>query len=253
MPVKLAVALPASIDYTDKMSPVGNQFSEGTCVGFACVDGLREYQEEEEWKRYIDLSVRYVYANAKKIDDWPNEEGTSIRYAMKILSDKGVCPEDCWRYIPNVSGNPCDKADELAVPYQIDGYWRIDAEDMVQAMKEALVANGPFTASFVVFDGINHPNNGVVPMPGENENYIGGHALCIVGYDDTKKLFKFKNSWGRLWGESGYGYFHYDYIEDYMMDAWSAKDKLGGTPPPKPWWWPIYNIFARLFGWPLKE
>ena len=36
-----AALLPPSIDHSDKMSPISNQLNEGTCVGFACVDGMK--------------------------------------------------------------------------------------------------------------------------------------------------------------------------------------------------------------------
>ena len=32
------------------------------------------------------------------------------------------------------------------------------------------------------------------------------HAVVIVGYDDTKNVFKIRNSWGSTWGEGGYFY-----------------------------------------------
>jgi C1A family cysteine protease len=52
----------------------------------------------------------------------------------------------------------------------------------------------------------------------------GGHAICFVGYDSKKKLIKFKNSWGTNWGDNGYGYLPYNYINDFCWDAWAVKD-----------------------------
>jgi len=242
-----AATLPANIDYTGAMSPVGNQYNEGTCVGFACVDGSKEYQDKKELGQYVDLSVRYVYANAKKIDNYPNEEGTEIRCGMKIMEQKGVCPESCWRYIPQVTGKPCGSADALAEPYKIEGYWRVDGVDIIQALKESLVANGPCVIGVLVYDGMFHAPKGVVPMPAEGEKCVGGHALCLVGYDDAKKQFKFKNSWGGLWGDGGYGYLPYAYMVDELMDAWSSRDMLGTPKPPKPWWVALWEFLIGLF------
>lgn len=47
------------------------------------------------------------------------------------------------------------------------------------------------------------------------EAYCPGHAIILVGYDDTKKEFKFKNSWGTDWGYKGYGRLSYDYVQTY--------------------------------------
>jgi len=242
----VAVQLPPSIDYTNKMTIVHDQGAEGSCVGFACVDGMKDYQEKKEHKTMDPLSVRYVYWNAKQIDGDPDEEGTEIRCAMKILLDKGVCPESCWPYIPNKNGTPCDRADKFAVPYQIERYVRLETQ---QEMKESLVINGPFVAGILCFDGIFDASKGVVPMPKDDEQASGGHAICVVGYDDTKKQFKFKNSWGCLWGDAGYGYLSYDYAEKYLMDAWSAFDKLNDPPVPKPTPWErLLQWFKVVFG-----
>ena len=68
--------------------------------------------------------------------------------------------------------------------------------------------------------------SGLVPMPKRNEDLAGGHALCIVGYDDKTNIFKFKNSWGANWGVQGYGYLPYEYMKKYCSDAWSATDLI---------------------------
>ena len=46
----------------------------------------------------------------------------------------------------------------------------------------------------------------------------------MVGYDDDRHLFKFKNSWGTGWGDNGYGYLSYRYIDELLWSAWVAKD-----------------------------
>jgi hypothetical protein len=201
---------------------------------------------------YVDLSVRYLYEHAREEGGYSGgEDGAQLRDAMKVLQDLGVCPEACWRYIPGLKGSPCDEADDLAEPYRIDRYVRLNT---IQEMKESLVLNGPFVAGIEVFDGMFDAPAGVVPMPVDTEESVGAHAICIVGFDDTsankpswwqaivqwfRRLFglqdttpqrppgfKFKNSWGRLWGDGGYGYLPYGYMEQYGFDCWSAKDKL---------------------------
>ena len=227
IPKELKVKLPPKIDYARKMSPVSDQGDEGTCVGFAAVDGLKEYQEKAEWKKTVQLSVRYVYAGAQKIDGYPDdEEGTDIRSALKVLNKNGVPPQKCWPYMPHQTDGPSADADELAKKYMIERYVRLksDAE-----MKESLVVNGPFVAGVeVYYDAWDAADkNGIVKLPADNDVFAGGHAICIVGYDDKKKRWKFKNSWGKGWGAKGYGYLPYEYMKEYGMDAWSAKDLFG--------------------------
>lgn len=56
-----------------------------------------------------------------------------------------------------------------------------------------------------------------------------GHAVLIVGYDDTQKVFMFKNSWGERWGQDGYGYVTFDHVDNYSDQPLTAYfDKLTG-------------------------
>jgi C1A family cysteine protease len=51
-------------------------------------------------------------------------------------------------------------------------------------------------------------------MPAPDDPRGGGHAICLVGYDDSKRLFTFRNSWGESRGDKGYGILPYAYVLD---------------------------------------
>lgn len=215
--------LPPKIDFTDKMTPIRNQGNEGSCVGFASV-AMKEFQERPKHKccSQKNFSERYVYEKAKERDGDPfPHEGTTIRAAMEVLYKLGVCKESCWRYIPNVTMKPCALADIKSLPNRIASYVAI--EDVL-AMKQALVSNGPFVIGIDCFTSFDSGSGGHIPMPKPNENIDGAHAICIVAYDDDTKEFKFKNSWGKMWGDWGYGYLQYDYMARYAFDGWLATD-----------------------------
>lgn len=72
-------------------------------------------------------------------------------------------------------------------------------------------------------------STGKIPMPGPKDVLQGGHALCMVGYDDRTQLFKFANSWSTSWGERGFGYFPYDYITKFVIEPWAIKDVKNPT------------------------
>ncbi len=220
------VPIPVSFDFTKLMSPVRNQGSEGTCVAFASVVGVKEFQDKKEYHKLIKLSPRFLYNLCKKFDDIPFEEGTYPRIAMKILLNYGVCHESFWPYVPLKKSLPRKGADKDAIKFKIKAYARIKSQ---LEMKRSLLVNGPFLAGVKVYKSWfkkNVEKSGFISMPKRNEQLMGGHAICIVGYDDKFRIFKFKNSWGANWGSDGYGYLPYAYMKKYCSDAWSATDLI---------------------------
>jgi C1A family cysteine protease len=185
--------------------------------------GVKEYQEQEEHQRLIKLSPRYLYYLCKQIDGIPNQEGTYPRIAMKALAQNGVCPEECWPYQSYQSDQPCPDAAEKAFPFRIRAYARLNE---ILEMERSLSANGPFLAGVDVFSTWFEDHGGKIPLPSANESPLGGHAICVVGYSKSGNYFKFKNSWGSGWGDEGFGYLPYKYMERHCFDAWSATDLI---------------------------
>lgn len=65
---------------------------------------------------------------------------------------------------------------------------------------------------------------GVVPMPNrQREAMLGGHCICLTGYDAMTQRFSFKNSWGPRTGNKGSFTIPFSYVCDYQIsgDAWS--------------------------------
>jgi len=222
------------IDYTSEMSPVKNQGSLGSCVGFAVV-AMKEWQEQQEhlqellegkkYKRkskHYDLSEQWMYYKCKEIDYWPNEEGTSIRFAMKILNKVGVPCEKAWPYNASYVGKPKRWAN-LVSKWSLGGeYIRMRTpEDIINSLGN----NGPLPIGIAVYKEMFYTtSNGIIKYPVDPDTCYGGHAICLVGWNPEIKMFKFKNSWGTGWGQNGYGYLPYNYIKDFCWDAWEIKD-----------------------------
>ncbi len=227
-------SIPPSVDHSPYMSSVKYQGNLGACVAFSVV-ALKEWQEQKEYEeerkqgssykrdKTYNLSEQWLYWNCKKIDPWGNSvEGTNIRSAMKVLNKIGVPPEKAWTYTDDKIniGEPKSWANLISRWYRIGSYWRINNLD---ELKQALV-DGPVVIGLKIFEDIIEPlKNGKVPLPERNRS-LGGHALLAVGYNDETREIKVKNSWSKFWGERGYGYFSYEYIDRYMLDAWACRD-----------------------------
>ena len=55
--------------------------------------------------------------------------------------------------------------------------------------------------------------NVVMPNP-LTENLLGGHALVLIAWDDSKQVVTFQNSYSDRWGNNGFGYLPYAYVSD---------------------------------------
>lgn len=230
--------IPRIIDYTSQMSEVMNQSNrgrghKGTCVACALVDGMREWQERKEAPETISLKdiqlcVNWLYEECKKQDGYPNVQGTYPRVALKIMDKNGVPPEWIWPYesTSEIPERPDWEIKKYATKLKINGYAQVDYTK-IEEIKQALAWHGPFCIGVPVYWSWTKEaaKTGIVPMPRPNDTKLGLHLICICGFNDDTQLIKFKNSWGKGWGDKGYGYLPYDYITQLTSSAWVGYDR----------------------------
>ena len=66
--------------------------------------------------------------------------------------------------------------------------------------------------------------SGVVPIPKpSSETLLGGHCICLTGYDSATSRFSFKNSWGASCGKKGVFTIPFSYITNPFLtgDVWT--------------------------------
>jgi C1A family cysteine protease len=125
----------------------------------------------------------------------------------------------------NVFTKPSDVAYQEALNHKISSYMRLDSLDDV---RHCLSDGYPVSFGFTVFESFETTavsHTGIVPVPSLNESVVGGHAVLAVGYDDTNKWLIVRNSWGPVWGDHGYFYLPYQFVEDRNLsdDYWSIR------------------------------
>jgi len=84
--------------------------------------------------------------------------------------------------------------------------------------------------SFEMFDNMCYAkNNGIVPLPEKASKKLDIHAVTITGYNSYPHtyyngkievgFFRFANSWGEGWGDNGYGYLPFSYMDNHVIEA----------------------------------
>lgn len=213
-------ALPPVIDLRPKMPPVYDQGELGSCSANAlgCAFEYAQMTNKSVSKAAAFMPSRlFVYYNERAMEGSIHEDaGAALEDGVIALKDKGVCPETMWPYdIKQFAKCPPSTAYAAATRNQLLTFKTIQ-QNLIQ-LKTALSQGYPVVFGFQVhesFTGQTVARTGVLQMPQKWEESMGGHAVCLVGYDDSRQCFIVRNSWGPSWGIGGYFYMPYNYVTD---------------------------------------
>lgn len=211
------VARPKSVDLRPKMPPVWDQGQLGSCTAFAltgAVAFLHGFTGSQLWLYYKERALEHTTKQ---------DAGAMIRDGIKVLAKEGLPPEAAWPYATaKFAKRPSVAANKAAKSELIGQYQRLTG---VSAYLDCLATGNPFVVGITVFESFESDAvaaNGEVPMPAANENSLGGHAICVVGYREDG-AFIVRNSWGPDWGDHGSFYLPHAYLAnvDLATDAWT--------------------------------
>jgi len=219
--------LPVQVDLRPDCSPVVKQGILGSCTANAIVSGLREYLLLKDKQPLTRLSRLFLYYEERALEGTTNRDsGASIRSGMKVLSTIGVCPEANKPYnVTSFKQPPTGEQIKEAAKFKVQEYHRVTS---LYNLKVALAEGLPVVMGlkiFASFEGDKVAKMGIVSVPDlNNEACLGGHAVCVVGYDDSRSWCIVRNSWGTDWGDGGYFYLPYQMVTpQYIVDMWTSK------------------------------
>lgn len=242
-PVVGASPPPPSISLRGQCGAVQDQGALNACTAHAAA-ALMELVEARLNKRSLLGSRMFLYKVSRALLHWSGDSGAYLRTAAGALTLFGLPPEEYWPYDPaQLDVDPPAFCYQLGQKYRASSYFRIDTagtepQAVVDRIKSLLEQGLPSMCGYIVYFGAEFQAraNAGIPLPLPTDLKVGGHALMICGYDDTKVItnsstdgatstggFQIQNSRGTGWGEQGFGWLPYDYfLKGLANDVWSV-------------------------------
>ena len=212
---------------------IGNQGSTNTCVswseGYALMGTL---DLEFPLGLLNNRSPWYIYQmNHTAINDCSDDGMTSGAAGLDILETNGEPPS-----IDDPSeGNFCEytpvgTTGQDAALAKIPGF---SALTTVSEIQSALAMNLPVEITINVYQSFETAFSNHTIFTGNSGSLLGGHALCIIGYNNAKNAVLVQNSWGTAGGDTQYpGCMWLDY--GVLTNSSFIREIYVVTPPPQP-------------------
>ncbi|MCB9169408.1 MAG: peptidase C1 [Flavobacteriales bacterium] len=237
--------LPERVSLEQFAPTAGDQGQQGSCVAWASAYAARTIVQAEATKEDPDrvrFSPSFLY-NQIKI---PNSgcQGSYIERAMQAMHNGGVLPFSRFAYDDRSCTHlPNSDERQQALPYRIKGFQRLtqgdtqeDAVDMV-AMKQQLAQGSPCVIGMMVGGSFMQDMEGREKWEPTQTDYrmpgFGGHAMCVIGYDDYKfgneGGFLLQNSWTPAWGSNGRAWVRYSDFAHFCKESYAVYPQGEGV------------------------
>ncbi len=216
-----------------------HQGNQGSCVGWASAYAARtilQARASGNSPNQLSFSPAYLY-NQIRLSGC---EGAYMLDAMKAMSQNGAMPFQQFGYDDSdCSRVPNSQEIERGRQYRIKGYNRltVGAEDYkpdILAIKQNLAQGAPVVIGMMVGGSFMSGMLGREVWRPTQSDYsmrgFGGHAMCVIGYDDNKEggSFQLMNSWSEDWGNQGLAWIRYADFERFTKEAYGLYP-MGNT------------------------
>jgi len=170
------------------------------------------------------FSVMYNFVRSRQLEGSFEDDASVGVYPItsyRVAKGWGYPPSEAWPYNGRSEDWPPMEEpigiDKMAKENRIGVYQRVRT---LCECKIVISTESPVSVVLPITSDWHDTRDGVIRIPSSTEPIIGNHMITICGYDDTKLLLKFANSWGTKWGENGYGYLPYSYFENHFIESW---------------------------------
>jgi len=223
--------LPESVSLLKFAPNRQNQGKQGSCVAWSSGYAARsiiESASSAQDPNTVAFSPAFLYSQIGE----DNCQGALIIKAMQFMTTKGAVPFTAFPYDENnCSRQPSNQMLADASQFKMHGFNRLTEDAGVsnlslRAIKEHLAKDAPVVIGMMVGGTFMQGMMGQKVWHPTSEDYtqtgFGGHALCVIGYDDRLEggSFQIMNSWGTEWGQNGIGWVRYNDFKEFVREAY---------------------------------
>ncbi|UEC39788.1 MAG: putative Papain family cysteine protease [Methanothrix sp.] len=192
-----AVEHPSSFDWRsiegeDFTTPIRDQGKCSSSVAFATIALMESMIKiaNQDPKLQPDLSEAYLFPRG----GGKCESGAQFG-RMLTAAESGVCDELCCPYAGDWKPCPDFKSRLTAITFS-------ETIFSPEQAKAHIASTGPLMSGMAVYADFFEHDGGIYSQ--DYGNFVGNHAILIVGYDEGEDCWIGKNSWGLAWGDGGW-------------------------------------------------
>jgi hypothetical protein len=221
--------LPEAVSLQRFAPPPGQQGQQGSCVAWSSAYAARSILEAARTgEKQTVFSPAFLY-NQIGLEGC---QGSYIIRAMEYMTKQGSVPYQQFPYDErDCSAQPDGSLLRDAAQYKMRGFTRLSQGDRndaidIRAIRENLAQGAPVVIGMMVGQSFMQDMMGKdLWIPEANDKGMmgfGGHAMCVVGYDDKKYggAFLIMNSWGPEWGNNGFAWIRYPEFNYFVREAY---------------------------------
>ncbi len=215
---------PRGVDLSPMFPVPGDQGMIGSCGPWSVAYAAKTYLEhiEHGWDQN-DPANQFSPSFLYNLVNGGRDVGSSFTDLFSVLLTRGVATLETMPYTTDLNRQPSRDAFREATEFRARSYYRLEV-DQHEAIRVNLAAGNPVLFGMNVNRQFMNYQGGV--FRDERAANLGGHAMCLVGYDDDRNAYKLINSWGTRWGEEGFAWIDYDTFERLTNEVWILEDRV---------------------------
>lgn len=220
------------VDLKPYCPEVKEQGDISSCVGWSLGYAAMTIEKavEEGWKEQPDLINEHAFSpmflyNQIKLGDC--KFGAELSSAFQFLEKRGNVKHHDFKVLNNCDSLPSPTLAEKGKLNTIAEFHTLFTPDekdelKIQRVKANLNEQKPVVIGMLVLENfldMKSDEDTWYPSIG-NTHIFGGHAMVVVGYDETRQAFEVMNSWGETWANNGFAWIRYDDFAKYCKYAY---------------------------------